>query len=73
MGTDLIEFWANLLEERAKVQAETVRDELQAACDLADALRAIPAKAPLNLFKAQALANEAWLHYFQRKDRIPPV
>ena len=66
MGTDLMQLWAKLLAERAEAQAEAARDELQAACDLATALRDIPAKAPLDPFKAQSLAHEAWMDYFQR-------
>jgi plasmid stabilization system protein ParE len=72
MGTNLIEIWARLLAERAEAQAAAARDELQAACDLAGALRDIPSKASLDLFKAQSLANEAWLEYFQRRGRKPP-
>ena len=72
MATDLIKLWAKLLAERAEAQAVAARDELQAACDLASALREIPSKAPLNLFKAQVLANQAWLEYFQREERKPP-
>jgi plasmid stabilization system protein ParE len=71
MATDLIQLWANLLAERAEAQAAAARDELQAACDLAVALRDIPSKTSLDLFKAQSLANEAWLEYFQRKGRKP--
>lgn len=69
MGTDLIKMWSNLLAERAEAQAAAARDELQAACDLASALRDIPSKAPLDLVKAQLLAREAWLEYFQREGR----
>ena len=72
MGTDLIKLWSSLLAERAEAQAAAARDELQAACDLASALRDIPAKAPMNMFKAQLLAHEAWLEYFQREGRNPP-
>jgi plasmid stabilization system protein ParE len=72
MGTDLIKLWSNLLAERAEAQAAAARDELQAACDLASALRDIPAKAPMDLFKAQSLAQQAWLDYFQREGTRPP-
>ncbi len=67
MGTDLIKLWTSLLAERAEAQAAAARDEMQAACDLAAALREIPAQAPLDPFKAQSLASKAWLEYFQRK------
>lgn len=66
MTTDLNKLWARLLAERAEAQAAIARDELQAACDLATNLRDIPSKAPLDFFKAQQLAHEAWLEYFQR-------
>jgi plasmid stabilization system protein ParE len=72
MGTDLIKLWSSLLAERAEAQATAARDELQAACDLASALRDIPSKAPTDFFKAQLLAHQAWLEYFQREGRHPP-
>lgn len=71
MSTDLLQLWAKLIEERTAAQAAQARDDLQAACDLASELRNIPAKAPLDYFKAQNLANKAWVDYFERLQHKP--
>ena len=71
MSTDLLQLWAKLIEERTATQAAQARDDLQAACDLADSLRNIPSQAQLDLFKAQKLANKAWVDYFERLQHKP--
>ena len=71
MGTDLLQLWAKLIEERTASQTAKARDDLQAACDLANALRDIPSKAHLDFFKAQKLANQAWVDYFERMHHKP--
>lgn len=73
MSTDLLQLWAKLIEERTAAQAAQARDDLQAACDLANTLRSIPSKARLDFFKAQKLTNEAWVDYFERMQRKPPA
>lgn len=71
MSTDLLQLWAKLIEERTLAQTAKARDDLQAACDLANALRDIPSKAQLDVFKAQKLASQAWVDYFERMARKP--
>jgi hypothetical protein len=71
MSTDLLELWAKLIEERTTAQTAKARDDMQAACDLANALRDIPSKAQLDIFKAQKLANKAWVDYFERMKHKP--
>ena len=71
MSTDLLQLWAKLIEERTAARAAQTRDDLQAACDLANTLREIPAKAQLDFFKAQRLTNKAWVDYFERLTHKP--
>lgn len=71
MGTDLLQLWAKLIEERTADQTAKARDDMQAACDLASALRDIPSKSHLDIFKAQKLANQAWIDYFERLKHKP--
>jgi hypothetical protein len=71
MSTDLLQLWAKLIEERTAAQTAKARDDMQAACDLASALRDVPSKANLDFFKAQKLANKAWVDYFERMSHKP--
>lgn len=71
MSTDLLQLWAKLIEERTAAQAAKARDDMQAACDLAGALRDIPSKAHLDFFKAQKLTNKAWVDYFEQMTHKP--